>query len=704
MYLEEHPYFVTHVVRRATRRMRRRGANGSSSHRRAATIHGAALPNSSGPGTRPNAGILPQGDDRTRLSERAQFAAQLDGELQVTCRADAAARRHVGDVARDLLRARSYCKLGFVRFRDYARERLGLSARTVQAAAWVANRLAALPLISAVFDRSELSWTKVRALCATASAADEHEWLPRAFELSVDQLSKLARSRRCHPPDPEPEDGLIEDEPAVRIRVACPARVRALWRHAVELASRVAGELLTPWQAAEAIAAEALSGRPSDASIGDRALYALVRLAKGERRNAAAQAASATGSHNAVAPDDVAESQDSVQHQREDVASCSDDTCDGVPKTSVSTDGGEIAVPADALPADPFALDAQLRFAVEAIHTSEPRIGRLLRVIIDQKFYRTLGCDSVDAYVRERLGISVRKAWALVKVEKSVWRATEFRRAYYEGELTWSRALTLLPVLDRTNAVAWIERAQAVTARRLADEVNYVLEQRDVFGVDVSLDPPLDAQLESAVARALRVGAGRVRRATTVPIAPGLNVQMDAPDASNAITNLDSVDRARREVCDVEVEFTGPASVVGLFRDALEAHGRPGEPRWLALERVLRHVIGFWESLPRHHDPIFARDGWRCTVPGCTGRRSLHDHHLVWRSHGGGNARGNRTAVCAGHHLHGVHRHTIRAWGEAPHAVHWELGVRPNAPPLVSYVGDRICAFDARDRAEAAPP
>jgi hypothetical protein len=51
------------------------------------------------------------------------------------------------------------------------------------------------------------------------------------------------------------------------------------------------------------------------------------------------------------------------------------------------------------------------------------------------------------------------------------------------------------------------------------------------------------------------------------------------------------------------------------------------------------------------HGPIFARDGWRCTVPGCSAWRSLHEHH-VWRAHGGDNARVNRTAVCAAHYLH----------------------------------------------------
>jgi len=134
--------------------------------------------------------------------------------------------------------------------------------------------------------------------------------------------------------------------------------------------------------------------------------------------------------------------------------------------------------------------------------------------------------------------------------------------------------------------------------------------------------------------------------------------------------------------------------VVALVRDTMDAFERPGEPRWTAFERLLWHVIAYWESTPRHRDPIFARDGWRCTVPACSSRRSLHDHHVVFRSRGGGNARENRTTICAAHHLHGVHAGTIRASGEAPSDIRWELGVRSGAPPLLTYVGDRRCFGD----------
>ena len=139
--------------------------------------------------------------------------------------------------------------------------------------------------------------------------------------------------------------------------------------------------------------------------------------------------------------------------------------------------------------------------SMRAIRTSEPRIGRLLRIVVDHHLYRAHGFTSLADYVRERLGISVRKAWALLKVERSTRRADAFARAYDEGAISWVRALTLLPVVDRANAAAWVARADAVTVRRLADEVSWVLEARDVCGTGVPLDPPpLDSVLVSPVA------------------------------------------------------------------------------------------------------------------------------------------------------------------------------------------------------------
>jgi hypothetical protein len=176
-------------------------------------------------------------------------------------------------------------------------------------------------------------------------------------------------------------------------------------------------------------------------------------------------------------------------------------------------------------------------------------------------------------------------------------------------------------------------------------------------------------------------------------VACDTNAQIGAHLASGTNVQI-GAHVAQAEVCDVEVTFAGPASVVALLRDVLDAFAPPGAQRWQAFERLLLHVIVHWENAPRHRDPIFARDGWRCSVPGCSARRNLHDHHLRYRSRGGGNEPSNRVAACAAHHLHGIHPGAIRAWGSAPSDVHWALGIRWNAAPLLTYVGDRLCASE----------
>ena len=158
--------------------------------------------------------------------------------------------------------------------------------------------------------------------------------------------------------------------------------------------------------------------------------------------------------------------------------------------------------------------------------------------------------------------------------------------------------------------------------------------------------------------------------------------------------------RAPREwsPADAEIAFAGPASVVALLQAAVAAFRRPGDPRWAGFERLLEHVVGEWEALPRHKDPILARDGWRCAVPARGARRNLHDHHIQFRSQGGNNAHGNRVTVCAWHHLRGIHAGLVRASGTAPASVRWELGLRAGQAPLLSFIGDTYVRSDASAR------
>jgi len=282
-----------------------------------------------------------------------------------------------------------------------------------------------------------------------------------------------------------------------------------------------------------------------------------------------------------------------------------------------------------------------MRLVISAQQRIDSRMGRLLRVFLDRRLYRRIGFGSAAHYATERLGCSARKVGALVALERKTRRAPKLADAYRAGTLSWVRALVVLPVVDEKTAAAWIARAQEVTVRRLADEVEWALA-----GDVPCAPPPADASL------------AQVER------------QMRAHGAS-ALT------------------FSAAPSAVALFQSAILAFRAPGHTHWQGLEALLVHVKAEWKAQPRHRDPVFARDGWRCAVPACTSRRNLHDHHLQFRSRGGGNARDNRITVCAAHHLHGIHAGRVRAWGAAPHDVTWELGVRPGREPLLRLRGER---------------
>jgi hypothetical protein len=50
----------------------------------------------------------------------------------------------------------------------------------------------------------------------------------------------------------------------------------------------------------------------------------------------------------------------------------------------------------------------------------------------------------------------------------------------------------------------------------------------------------------------------------------------------------------------------------------------------------------------------------------------------------------NRVALCAFHHLRGIHAQRVRCVGRAPDGLTWQIGIRPGAAPLATYTsGDR---------------
>jgi hypothetical protein len=560
---------------------------------------------------------------------RDECALVLDGFLRRLARQEALCRRVLGRIAGSFLRRGAHHRLGFARLGDYTRERLGLSAREVQSLAQVMTAVERLRQISAAFENGGVSWAQLRLLASRATPETEDRWLLLARGRTVRALE--ASCMESAEPGFDEGQGDVEaceqetpdGEPRVRFRVSCPRRVASSWRRTVELARRVAGEELSVWQAAEAIAAEALSGVERDQGGG----Y-VDGLGEGEALAPPARPADDQETREVFSQIDWPAVEEAIPQAVEDLAEGLDS-------------------------ADAFALDERMRAVIGSMQRVDWQLGRLLRLFLDMRLHLLMGFPSSARYVRERLGMSSRKGRSLVHLERRSARAPELASAYRAGEISWARALAILPVIGE-HAARWIERAQSVTFRRLADEVDWAIEARDA-GVSFQsiAPPPLGAVLV------------KPERQTCARSESG-----DGP------------------ALECEVAFWGPASVVSLFRAAVGAFAGPSAPAWLGLEKLLDHVTDAWMSQPRHRDPVFARDGWRCAVPGCSSRRNLHDHHVLFRSRGGDNGRDNRVAVCAWHHLRGLHAATIRAHGRAPTGITWEVGARRDHPPLLRLHGD----------------
>jgi hypothetical protein len=261
--------------------------------------------------------------------------------------------------------------------------------------------------------------------------------------------------------------------------------------------------------------------------------------------------------------------------------------------------------------------------------------------------------------------MSPSKARALLRLERAADACPELRAAYRSGRLSWVKAHCLLPLLSLDIAgewrPAWIAWAERVTLRRL------------------------DADVE---------------RALLLRAAHHAAWQRCKHDPERA---QDPIPPAERQFCAPEIDTEAtqrltwrvPIDVAALFRAVRETlrsrlqaeRGGPLRDGEL-FEALLDCALVSWSArdpdAPRP-DVVMERDGYRCAVPGCTSRRNLHDHHVVFRSAGGSNDPGNRVALCAFHHHRCLHAGLLAIRGRAPDRLLFELGVRRGAPPLVRY-------------------
>jgi hypothetical protein len=139
-------------------------------------------------------------------------------------------------------------------------------------------------------------------------------------------------------------------------------------------------------------------------------------------------------------------------------------------------------------------------------------------------------------------------------------------------------------------------------------------------------------------------------------------------------------DRERQMRASRRIELSLPrrvalvvAAAIRAIRESIGGRGTVG----MCLAVMAKRFIDTWGKVAKRSRSrsrkIRERDGGLCQVPGCS-HPGTHTHHIVFRSHGGGNEPEKLVAVCPFHHLRCIHGGWLRVFGRAPDQLTWFLG------------------------------
>ena len=273
----------------------------------------------------------------------------------------------------------------------------------------------------------------------------------------------------------------------------------------------------------------------------------------------------------------------------------------------------------------------RLRAAADALGRNKYVLAFYLHSMEELRLFQTTGHGSTVHFAETQLDMEPRRTREFIQVGRSLWGLKEVDRAFRQGELSWSRVLLLLRVVQTETQAAWVQFARSVTCRELRDEV---------YGCDPG-DLP---------------GHGNHY---------GLRHRKANFEARLGDDDLHWVEQARVLLsASPERPLSDEELLVELARARVLAEGGERPPS-AEVEPPL-------PPEDRNHDPIpdeirtevLRRDHHRCR--NCRGHLDVDLHHIQFRRHGGNNTPHNLVTLCKTCHS-SIHRDLLRLTGNPDH-------------------------------------
>ncbi len=307
--------------------------------------------------------------------------------------------------------------------------------------------------------------------------------------------------------------------------------------------------------------------------------------------------------------------------------------------------------------------------------------------ILERKLYRELGYSSINQYAKLELGFSSSRTGDFLQLCRKLRKLPRVKEKVASGELGYTAARVLVPVVDETNEEGWLDFALNNSRRELEQEVKRarreaadeavgqpalipVRRQRPaaVVPVRVSLEmsPTQFARYEKLWEQVRRDGSApadkveallEIMACYTAKCSPRGDVQGAAKptggnDQGAANSSRGNAPTAMKPPVQIHIHQCPDCakSTVQTSKGELEIGqaeweraqcdcqiSRPGECNKASIPPALRQGI-------------LARYRHQCQRPGCHHTQFLQIHHIIPRYRGGSNNPENLTCLCSACH------------------------------------------------------
>ena len=599
-----------------------------------------------------------------------------------------------GDHLEFILRTHAYQDFGFSSFRDFVREELQMSQRTATRRVALSRVLRENPQLSTAVEEGRLSPCQALALAPALRSDNVEDRIQKAVACTVSELMTVL-----------PEDLAIESDGAgKKVTFGAPASAAYVWDHGIEMARRVLGWEAPVHRCVEAILAEATVELALESSDGEAThLDAAHELSCSKQE-----------------PEPRLGAAHDLPCSKQKAASPEPDYAYSNSEPTWTLDLETLHETISIAEEDLRAIESFSRRAPEDAERSLDFLRELknrersLRVLFAQMLQDAdasgaityWGYVSIRDFLIRELKASARTAARYLTEAWTFEGSPALSYAYCSGQIGLGQAYLINRVASPATQALFIHRAQDVTHLQFEREVLFLERLAEYLPILARRFPePLPIDMLELVLKEMLKELGKAE----------IEKMFGSAEAGDPSANTEVMERLESlleavvlalEEHDLEVRdgmptlathgetspatlatgtqttisFWAPECLIDDWNNALRSvQARHGPlPTWAAAIYVLQIALREWERVDPSRRPtewrILERDKWRCQAPGCSARRRLEVHHIIFRSRGGSDEPENLVTLCHAHHQHGIHDEGLDLHGSAPGFLIWRLG------------------------------